>query len=167
MRMRQPILYALIALNTAIVGVREWVPFTPMLTWLQAIFGGACIVLAYIYIRSDHSSLSRDLLLLASVFLLPLFLLLVSIGAALCFSERSDLRYLIAMPALSAYYWIPSSVGIAYLLLASLLLIFAWRYRVSLTLWHKAVLVAYTSALLVYIGYVTWWYVTLRKPAYF
>ena len=163
--MKQAILYTLIAVNTGIITGFALEPY--LLISALPILGVTCVLLAYRALRRQDSSLKRDLLLIASVFLLPLLLVLSLFVIALICAKLGLWGYStsIGMPVLLAYYWIPSYVGIAYLLVAAVLLVIAWSRGASFTL-AKVVLVAYTVTLLLYIGYVAWWHATGQKWDY-
>ena len=165
MSMKQAILYAMIAVNTVVVTQFALLPYT--LISALVIFGASCLLLAYASIRRQDSLLKRDLLLIASVFLFPLLLVLIALVIALIFSRMGMLGYStsIGMPVLVTYYWIPSYIGIAYILVAAVLLGIAWRRGASSTL-AKVILVVYTITLLLYIGYVVWWHATGQKFDY-
>jgi hypothetical protein len=163
--MKQAIPYVLIAVNTVIVTAFALEPY--VLISALPILGIACALLAYASIRRRDSVLKRDLLLIASVFLFPLLLVFSLFVFALICAKLGLLGYStsIGVPSLLAYYWLPTYVGIAYLLVASVLLGIAWSRGTSSTL-AKVFLVAYTMTLLVYIGYVVWWHATGQKWDY-
>ena len=168
--MKQPLLFIMIAVNTMIVTFFAFVPFALIST--EAVAGITCGFLAYKSIRHQGSSQKTELLLIATVFLFPLLLVLVSFVGAYLLSLIAGVlpaiaawRYTIGLPVLSAYYWVPFFEGIVFILVAIVLLGMAWRYGTANTI-HKAILVVYTITLTIFVGYVFWWYITGQKLDY-
>lgn len=168
--MKQPLLITLVAVNTTIVTLFAFVPYA--LISAEVVAGILCGLLVYKFIRHQDSSLKTDLLLIATVFLFPLLLVLVSVAGAYVLSLIAEVlpaiaawRYTIGIPVLSAYYWIPFFEGIVFILFAIVLLGIAWRYCTANTI-HKAILVVYTITIAIFVAYVLWWHITGQKLDY-
>jgi hypothetical protein len=71
----------------------------------------------------------------------------------------------LAFALLSVYYWLPHPIGLAHLFISAVLLVLAWRHRVSLAkAW--ALLFIYTAVWVIFVAYVVWWYVTKQEFGY-
>jgi hypothetical protein len=112
-------------------------------------------------------------LLLVSVFVMPLGLLLVwhaafcAVSAPLVWLHsilrsavpESKLVWLM-FPSMSAYYVLPT-IGVPYVIVAAGFLGFAFRYG---TFSHyRKTMVVFTGIVLLFAGYILWWYVTGQK----
>jgi hypothetical protein len=104
---------------------------------------------------------------IASIVCLPFCAILFCVGIGFVwiatFHHPPDF---LLFPLLFAYYIVPSIIGVAYLLLAGGVLIWAWRQSPVTPKFHLVLLVAYTVVLLVYFSYIAWWYLTAQKYGY-
>jgi hypothetical protein len=126
-----------------------------------AIVAVVSLFLAYRSLRQKEAVPGSDLLLIASIYLLPLLLILaIPIFGLLVKSPT------LGFVLLSVYYWLPIPLGgIAHLFIAAVLLVLAWRHHASVAK-ARTLLIIYTIVWVLYVSYVVWWYVTKQQFVY-
>ncbi len=158
--MKRALCYLLIAINTASIAMIALVPFGFILLIALAIVAVVTLFLAYHSLHRKASSSGQDLLLIASIYLLPLLLILViPIFGSLLKSPTLGFVWL------SVYYWLPIYPGLAHLFISAVLLVLAWKYQAAAAR-AKVLLGVYSVIWILYVAYVVWWYVTKQEFVY-
>lgn len=112
--------------------------------------------------RAEREGMSFTSVVLAPLVLVLLTVCVNRVRIQLLPSVDSRISSFLLAPMLSAYYLVPSVIGMLYLSISAILVALAWNFAHRL-LWHKVLLTVYTSTLLCYAGYVLWWYMTEQE----
>lgn len=128
-----------------------------------------CAYGSYISIKNNNTTPSVVATISASVFIVPLscilaWVLFIALGSIGHIGEQVfPIQFYV--PYFSAYYIIPTYIGISYIGMSILFLIAAWFER-SKFQFHTILLVFYTIIILFYVAYISWWHLTHQTYEY-
>ena len=126
-----------------------------------------CTVVAYSAGCGKDSTSAKLRIVIASVFTVPLCIVLVWSLMFLTFHwliPQLKLSVVLAIPFIGAYYIVPSYAGIAYIIVTLGFLGFALYHRTFS--FYKRTLSIYIIVVLCFVIYILWWYITGQVWSY-
>lgn len=157
-----------------LTGVNLLLFCTPVLVYATAwtyFFVGAgvsiCFYVACFTANDDRPTSANLRLILTSIFVIPLgiiFFCNIALRLFALVALYHKVPQILLVPVLGAYYFIPSPMGIAYIIVTIAFLGFAFYRKVFRH--YKWTLSLYTVVVLIYVLYILWWHFTDQKWGY-
>ena len=160
------LLWICAAVNLLMFSLLDGLQLLPMiLCFLVGVL--VCVAVAYFGARNSDSRSANLRVILASVFAVPLCIVLLWYLFVIIFHWLAPQVHppeILFLFFFGAYYIVPSYLGIAYIIVSIGFLGFAlYHHTFSL---YKWTLSFYTAVVLCFVVYILWWYLTGQKWGY-